>query len=345
MRTVILGFEKLPACSLGCYGNWAIPTPEFDAIASRSLLLEHYLLTRESGTDFFTGLQDQFPNSVAVLTPEAGQRPEDMAALLKQRLADVPMVCVRVTSASTSTESSSTDELNLAAERVAQLLVTQPAPEMEISAEPQPNALPRTHIGISDLPDWQRPFAAHLAEVMALDQQLGNWLEALEQVLSSGDLLIVMGLSGDPRRLPTGRIASSQPEWMKPVSPALVHLPVLLHYVEQERFGRVPAFFSTSELVHLLQNPDHLPAGRSTLQGEWQRQQGETLHSLWTEDWQVVRLQKAQANPTESDSDQDGPEVKLFRKPEDYWNLFDLSSQVPDLIQEYLQTGSLNNIC
>jgi hypothetical protein len=344
MRTVILGFEKLPACSLGCYGNWAIPTPEFDAIASRSLLLEHYLLTGESGTDFFTGLQEQFPNSVAVLTPEAGQRPEDMAALLKQRLADVPMVCVHATPTTASMESPSPDELNLAAERVAQLLVTQPAPEVEISAEPQPNALPRTHIGINDLPEWQRPFAAHLADVTVLDHLLGDWLESLEQVLSSGDLLILMGLSGDPRRLPTGRIASSQPEWMKLVSPALTHLPVLLHYVEQDRSGRVPAYFSTSELIQFLQNPDHSPTGKSSLQGEWNLQQGATLHSLWTQDWQVVRHQNAQANPTEFDSGQDGPEVKLFRKPEDYWNLFDLSSQVPDLIQEYLQTGSLNNI-
>ncbi|MCA8990626.1 MAG: hypothetical protein KDA88_01540 [Planctomycetaceae bacterium] len=45
MGSAIIILERLPALSLGCYGNWQNVTPNLDAQASRSLVCDHFIAT------------------------------------------------------------------------------------------------------------------------------------------------------------------------------------------------------------------------------------------------------------------------------------------------------------
>lgn len=58
MAVYFLSIDALPACSLGCYGEHRIPTPNFDQLASRSVVCNLYY---KNADDLVATLKTSFP--------------------------------------------------------------------------------------------------------------------------------------------------------------------------------------------------------------------------------------------------------------------------------------------
>lgn len=356
MRTIVLSFEHLPACSIGCYGEWIISTPEFDALASQSLLFENYFvspqgpslleLLQTSHADLtFVSSQSSitgYPFSPAALLT-AGEVPSlsrmnelfpqgDHRLLFVECIPDSPWMRELVSLATrlpeldpagTSTETSfplaiSTNETSTGIGEAAQ-----PAERPEVRLDDA-----STLAACRTWPAWKQRLLAHAAHVQRCDDLLTRWLELLEQILEPDDLLMITAATGDSRRIPDDR-----PDWLKSLAAPMVHLPLIIHRVESGLQSRLSGFVTPSTVAPLIQNPDKLP---DLLQspGEAVIECRSTAATSWrSAAWLFV--EEGGPDSTESTVDNTETEIRLYAKPEDFWERHDLSREYPELIEQY----------
>lgn len=282
--------SELPAASLGCYGEVRVPTPNFDSLADISVVFNAFFSAPGHPASVIE--QADLPKKVYQWQPA----PLDVATLFK----------------------ATGCWLN----------------ESEITAIFTPEADDDTSVSgvlrrLNEVcPDERSQLVQATATVLAFDTALGEFVDGLE--FEDDDLLIVVGNSGDTRRLPRNR-----PDWLAEVSSTSIHLPLLVcspgtgtHYRVENRIG-VDEF---ADLIEALNEEgfaaietwqDDLDEGPLVIQ---------TASSLATrsDEWLIV---ERIANRDELDVESN---VMLFRKPEDLWETQDVASQYPDLIEEYL---------
>lgn len=341
MRTVLLSFEHLPACSLGSYGERIIATPEFDALASQSLLFENYFVSPEDpGLLELLAMQHsqlvwagrskpslEFPVPVATLPPGDVPSPVQFAGWLPAS-EDSLLYVECIPSAPWMRE------LVTLADRWPQLETPETAPGEHSHSpdEPSPQGIrlddESTLAAYRTWPGWKQQVLAHAAHVQRSDELLSRWLDLLEQVLEPGDLLVLTAATGDPRR-----ISEERSPWLMSVSEPVVHLPLIVHVVEGSRPKRLSAFLLPQSIVPWLLNPVALDAHFG--------EQGETsiicrsrlAVSVRLQDWLI--MEELPAVATSQTSGPGEPEIRLYAKPEDIWEVHDLSRQDLELIEQY----------
>ena len=335
MRTVLFLFEHLPACSLGCYGERNLATAEIDALASQSAVYENFLadpaepsllshLFQQNPQLIFVSGTDGDPVAIPGLVPVAALRPDDVpsADQLSHWLSghDSPLLCIQIAPSTPLIDD------------VSELAAHWPAPGVEISESAgasSENAQPFTASEILLLPEWKQKLLQHAAHVQRCDAMLSEWLEVLEDVLAPDDVIILTALSGDESRLPEGHAS-----WLKTIAEPVVHLPLVIHQVERHCGRRFFEFTTIEDVVKLVLHfatgcpPGSLPV-RQTIRYESARARG-----VRTEHWLIAEQQIGSEEPPE-------PEIRLYAKPQDYWEMHDVSREFPDLIETYRLTGTL----
>ncbi|WP_437223903.1 hypothetical protein SH661x_003405 [Planctomicrobium sp. SH661] len=343
MRTVVFCFEHLPACSLGCYGEWKIATPEFDALASRSLVWDQFIVPPVEGI---------LLRELAAANPQAGlvaDAPAPLASssmfartwdISPQTLGDIStfaelpglnecqMLCIHHAAKELDVDDV-TDAVNgwLQEDPVAH---QQAVEQLEASTTDRWSR-DELETLFAFLPAWQRRLICHAAEVRQSDRVLSHWLGLLEDVLTVGDVIVLTAASGDERRIPDDR-----PTWLKSVSEPVVHFPFIVHRVGDEVADNFE-FLSLQQFSRLAAS-----SFRNLSESfDWADTtfRSESASAVRTPSWLLVEnLTGAQSSAVDAASD---PEIQLFRKPEDFWDVNDVASQHPDLIDYYRQHGRL----
>ena|GEM_PF-2267004 len=302
MSLTILTTHGLPACSLGCYGEMRIPTPHFDQLASESLVADWYFnLGKVPAAD------TSLPN-LQELTPAP------LTASLIQQAANCWL------------DPQSVEALiaKLPPEDAAWQAWLQVSEEEEEEEEEE------------ELTVWQRGLIACTAHTLSLDAALGETLRQWTASQKTGDVLVILGCTGDVRRGPAGH-----PDWLTPFSEPAVHVPLLVHQAGQSTHQRLQQLIGPAQADSLLKAlACSAGEGVNTWREELQEapvifQHGPAC-SLRTRDWLLIDMREPTAPGQESG-------IALFRKPEDIWETLDVAAQHGDIVETYLATGRLTS--
>ncbi|WP_437193611.1 hypothetical protein [Planctomicrobium sp. SH527] len=280
----------LPAVSLGCYGEVRIPTPNFDALADISIVCNSFFSAPGHSTRVIE--QSDVQKKIYQWQPAT----LDVATLFK----------------------AAGCWLN----------------ETETSAIFTPEADDDTSVSgvlrrLNEVcPGERAQLVQATATILGFDSALGEFVDGLE--FEDDDLLIVLGTSGDSRRLPQNR-----PDWLAEASCTSIHLPLLIcspiagtHYHIENRIG-------VEDLAVLIESlSEEGISGIEMWQDDLDEEpivvQTESSLATRSEAWLIVeRIAGRDELNTEAN-------VALFKKPEDLWEMQDVASQYPDLIDDYL---------
>ncbi|HWL08072.1 MAG TPA: hypothetical protein VNQ76_06705 [Planctomicrobium sp.] len=297
MSVHLLAIDSLPACSLGCYGEHRIPTPHFDKLASQSVVCHLYL----KNADLLASL----PPLSSTLQTSHWQEPLLETATLFAAA-----------------------EYWLNEEEMALIFSDE--------EEDDDDDDDRTPAGSRErLADRLRAEQVQLVEASAIaiahDTALGEWLSGMP--FQEGDVLVIVGTTGDLRRLPEQR-----PEWQASLSEPMIHLPLLIQVIGRNHHHRVHELVETADLVRLIsqlteQGSKAIDQWSCDLQTQEIYWKTSTLSAIRTWDWLLIKYHDANDNEEE----RDGPQVVLFRKPEDHWEMLDVATQHPDLVESLLE--------
>lgn len=337
MRVVVVCFERLPACSLGCYGEQNIATPHFDALASQSDVFDG-CLTSPDQESILTALQGQQAHVVHVPDPSHAGKPNAHARFSSflSELPETALACIHVPSGALPLSAlvSACDCWlgDLAAEFRESLLAQHGARSRSISE----NQLP---LLLQALPLWQQRLVTHTARVLHDDEILGTLLLELDPFWRDGDWLLVTSVSGDPDALREDR-----PAWQASVSEPAVHVPLLILQIgacSRERFSE----FVTPDDVALL--VPRLMSGEPVSIAAWMAEIARPQLQYSSSQARAVRTENlllVQHRPTEMQdlSDAAEPAVCVYRKPQDVWEAQDVAVEMPEVIEHFRKTGSLD---
>jgi len=348
MCMIVFCFEHLPACSLGCYGEWNIDTAEFDALASRSWLFENLYASPATGSSLLHYLAEQSAGWSLIhsdgLASELAKKFANVESLPPGEIptadqlhnwwpqGDSANLCVHFAAAEPEWE------------ELEHLAKTWPQTDPQQVSSPDPKE-PRTAVfkeeispdWFSRLPEWKQHLLSHAASVQQCNRALGAWLELLENLLKPGDLIVLSAASGDRRR-----IVNNQPEWLCSVNEVVTHLPLMIYCVDQEVAWRISGLVSIEQIAvwlpHLTATSfktfPEIPAAESLTY------RSELAQGWRTKDWLLIERLLSANDSSESPEE---PELRLYRKPDDCWEVYDLAGQFPDLIESYRSRGHLGD--
>jgi len=343
MRTIVFCFEHLPACSLGCYGEWNIDTAEFDALASRGWLFENLYTSPATGT-LLHHLAQQSAGWTLVhsssLDPAFAKKFVDVKSLPPGEIPTAEQLhnwwpqenstdlCIHFAAAEPERE-----ELERLAETWRQTDSQQPpSPDRKDfqTAVLNENVLSGE---FNRLPEWKQDLLSHADSVQQCNRALGEWLGLLEALLTPGDLIVLSAASGDQRR-----IVDNQPEWLRSVNEAVVHLPLILYCIDQESAWRISELVSMEQTMEWLSHltPSCFETSPKIPAAESLTYRSELAQSWRTKDWLLIERLLPASDSSKSPAES---ELRLYRKPDDYWEVHDLAGQFPDLIEAYRSTG------
>jgi hypothetical protein len=342
MRVIFISFEKLPACALGCYGEWNYSTPYFDVLAESALVCDNYFVspdlpslahqlqaldcrqvpirirapgfpsTSPQGTGIEVASPAQLPDALNRHFASAGDSAQPQLISIQIPVLD-PGRTALLAAADAWLQDDAKDFRTL------------------LGAGSAGTADPLDHFhrasALAILPEWKQDLVLATAEVMEYDAALGGILEAIALPMSTNDLLVVTSSSGDLRRGTPGH-----PDWLKPLSEPVVHLPLLLRTLD-DSIGRTSSLIGSNDLVELIAS---WLQGRCSLEEMLPGPERSEIcyacasaQARRSPDWLLIQ-QIAGENPEDS-------AVRLFRKPEDVWEVLDVASQYPDLIEEFMK--------
>jgi hypothetical protein len=332
MQVLIVNFERLPACALGCYGELNYQTPNFDALAQSSLVCDQYFSSSESPT-LTQQLQDFSCRTILLPVPSAevdshaaARRPgldiaqEAVPEFLTRHLQDIDsadVVCIEIPVIEP-------DRAALLAAANAWLQTDLQDFYALLGESESPDRFHKAG-ALALLPESQQGLVLATAEALECDALLAQVLNVLDNCCLAECLLIVTSANGDLRRGPPG-----QPDWIRALSDPAVHLPLLVQCVEHPA-RRTPALLTQADLIALIANWRN--GGRSLEELFPRREQPairyscETAHAWRSRDWLLIQQSIIEGS--------DSPEVRLFRKPEDVWETLDVAAQYPDLVEEF----------
>ncbi|WP_437185857.1 hypothetical protein SH668x_002980 [Planctomicrobium sp. SH668] len=350
MRVIVLSFENLPACSLGCYGEWNIQTPEFDFLASHSYVFENFFMSpatglllkqfREDAAELGLVRSDQldaeevanFPHQLVI---SAGEVPEESD--FSEFLNELPGtdVFIHFTAGEPTPE-----ELDATAGAwdIAASSVSDDFCDFESEGEALLASIAPVSVqSFASRPAWQQSLIAHSAQVRQCDAAFSVWLELLENVLEEGDVIVVTASSGDVRRL-----CDDRPEWLKVLSEPLVHLPLMIHRVGDQEQHRIDNFIAVEDLPALIEivgseTPESTAQWFEKHPRKQIQYESDRVEALRTPEWLTISQKVSQEVPF--------PTVMLFRKPEDKWEVNDLSRQFPDVSEQLRNARSVSGDC
>ncbi|SFH87938.1 alkaline phosphatase family protein [Planctomicrobium piriforme] len=302
MPIVFIQTSELSACALGCYGEQRTATPSFDALAAQSLVCNHFYATAW----------------------EIGQSSADQVIVINLGIPELDRESLQ-----TAAES----WLGEVADQCPGLEGSPPHPQ-PLSPEYRGEGSSEEQQFVEQLPVEFRHLIVAAARAIALDDALASTLDEIELDPDS-DVVIVAGVSGD-----AGRVPDERPDWLAAVSEPVVHLPLLIHIVGQEQHVRIDELVGVDDLQRLIEmlkneGPAAVEAWRDSLVHNELRLDSPLSKAVRTQKWLLVEKKN---DPDEASAMR---EVRLFRKPEDVWEMLDVASQFPELIDHYLETGEL----
>jgi len=322
-----------------------VATPELDALASRSFLFENFiaapaepsllsrLFRKEPQLIFLAGKGSALPaipglNPVAVLSPGEIPAKEEVTAWFSS--ADSATVCIQAIPAP------------LSMGQIVDIAANWSLPALSGSEFIQDSQLASSLVGdLSLLPEWKQKLLHHAAHVQSCDALLSRWFERLEEALVPEDVVIVTALSGEESRIPDQR-----PAWLKSIAEPMVHFPLIIHHVERARPRRWSQFLSVEDASDLIldfarwSSTDLVCGGRESI-----RYESSLARGIRTQDWLLVEQLPVEHLPMEQGSGGEGlsaephvigyseSEIRLYLKPQDYWNMHDVSREFPDLVE------------
>lgn len=359
MRILVVSFDRLPASSLGCYGATFVPTPHFDALAGGGLVCENYFLSR-TGESLLNNLRDLGEPMLLIQEMEPGSHVS---------LPHVPHAVVN------GLPRLSREELD---RTVATWLQSSPARLLGIDDRPRlvsPAAL-HSAVGcwtdlltdacpddsespawltfadvqaqLERVPDSLRPLIEHTARVIEQDRFLGQLLTSLQHHVEDELLLIATASEGDPHAC-----REERPDWLMSVSEPIAHLPLLIWrsnpLLEQETGERCDALlqpgdvarFITAILGHGMTDLADLANFLQLSGHEEIRYSSPLATAMRNQDWLAIRRDPQSAASGVAVEAEESV-VQLFRKPEDAWEILDVATQFPALIERVQTAGQLS---
>ncbi|MCA8996629.1 MAG: hypothetical protein KDA80_06585 [Planctomycetaceae bacterium] len=173
------------------------------------------------------------------------------------------------------------------------------------------------------------------------DVILRQLLEILLPILDDDQMVIVTALRGDVTTDPT-----ANPDWLKSVGEAAVHVPLIIHAETTSSADRESRMLTPADLIDFL-----VPADKTSSPSlaEWrdgipdQSLSYSSLHAkaIRTEHWTLV---ERTSGDNDELSDLEEPDVRLFHYPEDPWLVRDVVGEYFELVESYRQTGRIEPI-
>ena len=329
--------SKLPAMGLGCYGQLRLPTPNFDELATRAVVCERYYRS-PSSPSLLNQLSDLTPDrlllhdsSLATHSPswsadcviewecwpnrvaiDSGLQPEPS-------LGSAPGLVVLLPSIPEPSDES-LEEVRLAWE-----------PEFEDASSEETS-------GLLTADDRRLRQAALMLE---WEKRLPAWLQVLGPHDNENELRIITSLDGSLDADP-----EEHDDWVRSVCEPVVHLPLLLQHPAVPS-GRLREFVTAESLLQLMRLclSEESTDMAATIQ-QWQNELTDSsvqydsplAHAVRTENWLFIERRhppESAGEIADPAQDEEEPEVRLYRKPEDVWESMDLASQYPDVLDSF----------
>lgn len=338
MRVVVVCFERLPACSLGCYGELKIATPHFDELASQADVFDGCFAGPEQAS-ILTEIQSQQACLVQFPDPSCEGTSNTRSGLsdFLSELPETALACIHVPSGALPLPVlvSACDCWlgDLAGEFRESLLAQHGARSRSIHEDQLPLLL-------QTRPLWQRRLIVHTARVLHSDEILESLLQELHTFWREGDWLLVTSDSGDPDALREDR-----PAWQASVSEPAVHVPLLIRQIGTCSRGRFAEFVTPSDAALLV---PRLLSGEPVSIAAWIAEVARPQLEYASLQARAVRTRDLlimQCMPTGGTDQSDAvePAVCVFRKPQDVWEAQDVAVEMPELIEHFRKSGSLDN--
>ena len=361
MKVLVVTFDSLPASMLGCYGSEWVETPNFDHLASESVVFDQHF-----GSDFcpidstsilrhawWTGERfnhgDPFVNALREAGVRSSILSEPALAGEADRLPDESGLIRYVESRGTNDDPPFARLVDSAVDWFADRSeATEPELLWLMSAGlPEEPTAPDDFLDVyADDFDQDDERLFNAAYVTFLDHCFGRLLKSIHQQ-QSPDFIVVAAAEGGPASTPE-QIGGPKIE----LSEAVTRTPLIIHSSETVALSgnRSSALTQTIDLAATLCgifgvnfNGGSSKALLPVLQGE-KLQHHEQLsmqlcHTGWksfrSENWHFVQDFESDGESLDDEDDDDVPRRSwLFSKPEDVWDCHDVKADFHDVALE-----------
>lgn len=297
MSLVIIQFDRLPASSLGCYGSFACDTPAFDLLAAQGITFDGCFVS-----DPDLNVRSCMPADRPLLeleldagSPGAAEASAAIVGNTIDRIGDAPIWC----------------NVSLA-----------DFGEFENS-------------DFGSGPEIDERLERHFESVTLAEEFL---MQAIQFIAGYDETIGVIVTASRGDRLAARTV---RPEGVLPIGEEVAHIPLIVA-LSDGPIGRRDDLLGTIEIGSLLSGLAHVPNdSKSAYLENWlSTVEGRDVITYGATPWQAVRtnewlaVRRIDGAHLASDDPVEDWGIQLFAKPDDRWEVLDLSRQYPAVVED-----------